>query len=186
MMPLKREFFESFKQATEEKWRTRSIAQEIWGFQFQPGTRWRLGLCEDDIERFQSAFSAHFPLDFRLFLQVMNGTDTPTLDIRGGSGEPHRTGLGFYSFPVDLEHLRQLVESVERDRAQIRATLLEEGFELHDGAKLIPIFAHRFVVCLGGSEISPVLSIYDPSDAIVYGNSLQEYLGKELLSRGVG
>ncbi len=111
----------------------------------------------------------------------MNGTDTPTLDVRGASGEPHRLGLGFYSFPADLERIRQIIDEVEQDRTQLRATLKDEGFELSDEARLVPIFAHRSVVCDPASGSSVVLSIYRADDAIIYGSSLREYLEKEVL-----
>jgi hypothetical protein len=175
------DFFQVFKLASEEKWRTTSIRQDLWGFQFQPGTRWNRGLSDAEIAQYEAAVGARFPLDFRLFLRQMNGTDKPTLDIRGVSGEPHRHGPGFYSFPADLERVRQVIDQAQRDRFQLRATLKAEEFELSDDANLIPIFAHRFVVCDPASEKSPVLSIYDADDAIIYGNSLQEYLEGEIL-----
>jgi hypothetical protein len=59
---------------------------------------------------------------------------------------------------------------------------------------LVPIYIHRYVMCTRDLESSFVLSIftdlarqtpeggYEPSeDAIVYGNSLKEYLEREFL-----
>lgn len=182
-MNAKPEFFQIFKRASEEKWRTSSIRQDIWGFQFQPGTRWNSGLSEEGIAQYEAAVDAKFPPDFRRFLREMNGTDMPTLDIRGASGEPHRRGLGFYSFPADLERVKQIIDEVERDRIQLCATLSDEGFELAGDARLVPIFAHRSVVCDPATGGSVVLSIHDATDAIVYGGSLEDYLVREIFNR---
>jgi hypothetical protein len=175
------DFFQNFKSASEERWRTSSIKQHLWGFQFQIGTRWNPGLSDEEIAHYEAAVDASFPPDFRRFLSQMNGTDTPTLDIRGASGEPHRLGLGFYSFPADLERIRQIIDEVESDRIQLNTTLRDEGFEHSGEARLVPIFAHRSIVCDPASEESVVLSIYSATEAIVYGNSLQEYLEREIL-----
>ena len=113
----------------------------------------------------------------------MNGTDKPALDVRGGSGEPHRLGPGFYGFPRDIDRVQELIQFVERDRDQLCATLATEGFQLLRDAALVPIFGHRFVVCCPGSESSVVLSIWDATDVIVYGKSLKEYLEKEALGK---
>lgn len=45
----------------------------------------------------------------------------------------------------------------------------------------MPIYIHRYVVCTSDPGNSVVLSIKDGSDAIVYGNSLREYLEREFL-----
>ena len=63
---------------------------------------------------------------------------------------------------------------------QLRNSLSEEGFQLGEEAKLLPIFAHRYVVCSPEAPSCAVLSIWDSSDAIVYGQSLPEYLQREV------
>jgi hypothetical protein len=59
--------------------------------------------------------------------------------------------------------------------------MAEQGFDLAAEAALAPIYLHRFVVCTSDLSSSPVLSICDGSDAIIYGNSLKEYLENEFL-----
>ena len=59
--------------------------------------------------------------------------------------------------------------------------MAEQGFVLAPGADLVPIYIHRYVVCTSNLESSVVLSIHDGADAIVYGNSLKEYLEREFL-----
>jgi len=47
---------------------------------------------------------------------------------------------------------------------------------------LVPVFAHRYVVCSSNLDDSVVLSIVvHDTDAIVYANSLREYLEEEFL-----
>lgn len=60
--------------------------------------------------------------------------------------------------------------------------LADQGFDLAPEAGLMPIFSHRYIVCSSDHESSAVLSIVtDDVDAIVYANSLREYLEKEFL-----
>jgi len=172
----------AFKSASEEKWRNISIKGTSRGFQIQAQTRWNPGLTDETITQYEVAVGASFPPDFRMFLRCMNGTDIPAIDVRGSSGEPPRFAPGFYSYPRDLERIKANIEYVGQDGVQLAATLEEQGFHLPDDAKLIPIFGHRYVVCFPILDSSPVLSIWDASDAIVYGRSLLAYLEKEVLS----
>ncbi len=170
-----------FKRATEEKWQSISLRRDLWGFQFQRGTRWNRGLLEDEIKQYESVVEASFPLDFRAFLRVMNGTDIPCIDVRGSGGEEVRFGPGFYSFPRDIELIQKLIQFIHKDVAQLSETLREENYELSTDAKLIPLFAHRYIVCTSDPKQSVVLSIWDSLDAIVYGENLEDYLQRELL-----
>ena len=113
----------------------------------------------------------------------MNGTDLATLNIYGGNGKPMREGVGVYSYPKDLERIKLCISETNENRDVLRATLEEQGFKLSESAKLIPIYAHRFLVCDEDRERSVVLSIWDSEDAIVYGKELQEYLEWEFLGK---
>jgi hypothetical protein len=179
---LDSDFVAAFKCASEERWRESSIKGTIWGFQFQARTRWNPGLADEMIAQYETEVDARFPPDFKTLLRCMNGTDIPTIDVRGSSGEAPRFAPGFYSYPRDLGIIKQLIERVSTERGQLAATLEEQGFHLPEDAKLIPIFGHRYIVCSPRLDNSTVLSIWDPSDAIIYGSSLKEYLEREVLS----
>jgi len=174
-------FLIAFKRATEARWRERPINPHISGFQFQPGTRWNLGLSDDKIAEFEDTFETKFPHDFRAFLRAMNGTDLPTLNVYASCGEPPREWVGVYSYPRDLEIVRRLSEEVSRDRVGLTKTMAEEGFALQPTAALVPIYGRRHLVCARSLDSSVVLSIDGSDDAIVYGNSLKEYLEREFL-----
>ena len=179
---LSHEFLAEFKRATEQKWSQQDINPAVYGFQFQRGTRWNPGLSDDKIAEYENVLGVRFPVDFRTFLRRMNGTDIPTLNVYGYGGEPHRTSVGIYSYPIDLEIVKQRIEDVRESRDEITTDLRDQGFDLSVEAGLVPIYAHRYVVCTSNLNHSVVLSIVVHStDAIVYGESLQEYLEREFL-----
>jgi len=179
---LSAEFLKELKRATEAKWRDASINPTLYGGQFRPGTRWNAGLSHEMVAKYESALQVRFPHDFKAFLHEMNGTDLPTLNVFGSCGEPHRQGIGVYSYPRDLEIVKGLMEDIRENRDEIAADLAEQGFELAAEASLVPIFSHRYVVCTSNLDSCAVLSIVvNAVDAIVYGDSLREYLEKDFL-----
>jgi len=179
---LNSNFLMTFKSATELIWRDRSINPRVYGFQFQPGTRWNPGMSENKIAEFEDVLGTKFSHDFRALLRTMNGTDLPTLNVYGACGQPSRQGPGVYSYPKDLEIVRRLAQDVSNNRTELRATMAEQGFVLQPAAALVPIFAHRYLVCTPNLDTSVVLSVHNFDDAIVYGQSLREYLEKEFLA----
>ena len=183
---LNMDFLNEFKRATEAKWNTQSIDPAVYGFQFQPGTRWNSGLSDEGIAEYQGAVGVKFPLDFKTFLRTMNGTSLPTLNIYGNSGEPPRLSVGVYSYPRDIEIVRQRMKNIRDRRDEISANLSEQGFDLPVEAALVPIFSHRYMVCTSNPESSVVLSIVvNSTDAIVFANSMKEYLEREFLAKPV-
>jgi len=170
-----------FKSQTEKHWKSREINSGIYGFQIQPKTRWRPGLSEAEIDGFQRDLRVEFSRPLKIVLRHINGTDTPNLNVYGNSGESHRTRVSAYSYPTDLDLAKELIAGVEGQRADIKATLLEEGFDLKDNVSLVPFYLHRFVVCSQSEEYSPVLSIMG-TDAIVYAPTLRSYLEVEFLT----
>ena len=175
-----KKFFETFKRKTEEKWAGHKLNPSIYGFQIQPGTRWNPALTNTRILEYEKKLGTSFPDDYKCLLSVINGTDLATLNIYGDSGEPHRTSPGVYSYPKDLGIIEERIKEVDEERDEITTVLLDQGYELENEAGLVPIYSHRFVVCEKEPSKSTVLSI-SGTDAIVYGNSLREYLEKEFL-----
>jgi hypothetical protein len=76
------------------------------------------------------------------------------------------------------------MDEARLDRNVLIATMAMQGFDLSPSATLAPIYGHRYLVCTSDLNRSVVLSIDGPDDAIVYGNSLQEYLEREFLRHG--
>jgi hypothetical protein len=173
------EFLAEFRFQTEQLWSRATIDSKIYGFQFQRGTRWIPGLADVQIAEYELAVDAKFPDDFRKMLGAMNGTDMSTLNVYGGKNTPTNS-VGVYSYPRDLQHVRERISNLVGNRNEIAAGLLEQGFALHPEARLVPIFLHRYIVCDSDPQSSSVLSIHG-TDAIVYGRSLRDYLVKEFL-----
>jgi hypothetical protein len=183
---LNGDFLSELKRVTEANWSEKTIDPTIYGFQFQRGTRWNPGLSDEMVNDYENALSSRFPYDFKAFLREMNGTDLATLNVYGSGGEPYRESVGVYSYPRDIEVVKERIEHTRAWRVEIAADLAGQGFELSAEASLVPIFCNRFVVCTSDPNSSVVLSIVvNDTDAIVYGNSLMEYLEREFLRRTV-
>jgi hypothetical protein len=138
-------------------------------------------LPDDKIAEYEDKLGIRFPTDLRTFLGQMNGTDLPTLNVYGQAGEQPSQSVGVYSYPGNFELVKRRIEEWRAYRVALVGTLADHGFELAPGADLMPIYAHRCVVCETVLARSVVLSVQDESDAIVYANSLQEYLEAEFL-----
>jgi hypothetical protein len=175
------DFLAAFKRATEARWLEAAIDPTQYGFQFQRDTRWNEGLSDEQIAEYEAALSARFPCDFRAFLGEMNGTDLATLNIYGSCGEPHRQSVGVYAYPRDVEIVKERIEDVRLNRNEIAFDLAGQGFELSAEASLVPIYDHRYLVCTPNLNSSVVLSVVKDVDAIVYADSLREYLEREFL-----
>jgi hypothetical protein len=48
------DFIKGFLSGTEKKWSNHKINNGIYGFQFQPGTKWIPGLSQKEIDAYQS------------------------------------------------------------------------------------------------------------------------------------
>jgi hypothetical protein len=146
-------------------------------------SRWNPGLSDAAITEYERDMGVRFPHDFTAFLQAMNGTDLPTLNVYGYCGEPLRRSTGVYSYPRDIETVRWRVRELGEYRKEIAADLADQGFLLPADAGFVAIYGHRYLLCTSDPDSSVVLSIVVRSvDAIVYAKSLKEYLEKDFLS----
>jgi hypothetical protein len=179
------EYLREFKRVAEQKWELTKLNPLLYGFQFQSGTRWNPGLSAQEIFEYEQSVGITFPFDLRTFFGELNGTDLPTINVYGNSGVPLATSIGVYSFPRDIERVRDRIADVEENRSEINADLSAQGFGLlPDDAKLMPIYGHRYVVCTPDRASSVVLSVVVRDvDAIVFAPSLQEWLEIEFLRK---
>ena len=82
--------------------------------------------------------------------------------------------------------MKARIEHIRANRAEIAADLAGQGFKLPAEASLVPVYFHRYLACTTDLNSSLVLSIVvNATDAIVYGNSLKEYLEKEFLGDSI-
>jgi hypothetical protein len=178
---LSSDFLAEFKRVTEANWQERQIIPHIYGFQFQQSTRWNPGLSEEKIAEYENVLGVRFPHDFRAFLHAMNGTDLPTLNIYGYRPEPPHTSVGVYSYPRNIELIKEMMEEVLEQRDILTATLAADNFDLTTAISLVPVYEHRYLVCTADLSSSFVLSVNSVEEAAVYGTSLQEYLQREFV-----
>jgi hypothetical protein len=113
-----------------------------------------------------------FPDDFRLFLRTMNGTD------RGISVVEDWDVVNAY--PRDLSYAIALIADLKPFHDWI-----VEACDLDRDVAFVPIYQRRYVVCSSNPADSRVCSIFlgggSFPDAIVFGESLREYLMTEFL-----
>ena len=176
---LTRDFLAAFQRQTEEIWSRATIDPNVYGFQFQRGTRWFPGLSDVQIADYEAAVDAAFPRDFKTMLGSINGTDMPTLNVYGSKFAP-KESVGMYSYPRDLNIVAERISALAPDREGIAAELADQGFTLHADAQLVPIYSHRYVVC-GSDRTSGVVLSVEGTDTIVYGDTLRSYLEVEFL-----
>ena len=166
-------FFVWLKKTSEKQWETIELKRIIYGFQIQKGTKWLEGLSDTAIAEYERIMGFEFPEVYKLFLKQMNGTDKQTINIYGESGEPYRYGVGFYSYPRDLELVKERIAWI-LGAFQITPGAVEQQAIPH----IMPIIEHRFLV-MDHCEGNPVLSIYE-DDSILYATSLPRFLVNEI------
>lgn len=157
-------------------WAEKELDNNVYGFQIQKGTGWNKGLNENEILEFERALGVSFPEVYKDYLRVMNGTDKDTINIYGNSGEPYAYGVGYYSFPKDVEVIKGRIKWV------LDSFGIEE-YEMKSKAipNIIPIVSHRFLI-VDKSNINPILSMYG-SDVILYCNSLPNFLEVDIFNK---
>ncbi len=138
------------------------------------------GLSQEEIEAYQSEIGIQFPADLVTFLQHANGTDLQTVNVYGNDWNKHAYAPGVYSYPRDLEIIKQRIEWLKEDWAATLESLELEKDVLGKNPEFIPFFSHRYILSNGDPDASFVCSIHG-NDAIVYGSNLKEYLQAEFL-----
>lgn len=177
---LTEQFIADFKARTEASWRLHELDPEIHGFQIQRGTRWNPGLSEDQIKRYEHDLGFAFPPALRLFLAHLNGTDIPTLNVYGHSGEPHRTRPGIYAWPRDLATVKESLRWVREDWKDYESVLASVGLG-GKKADLFPFFHDNCIVCGPDFPEMPVITI-DQHYAVLYDGGFGDYLERRFLN----
>lgn len=72
------------------------------------------GLSDQQVSAYEDVLGTKFPLDFRIFLRAVNGTDLSTLKVCGSSGAARLQSVGVYSYPRDVEVVKQLIGIVQK------------------------------------------------------------------------
>ncbi|HZY38396.1 MAG TPA: SMI1/KNR4 family protein [Mucilaginibacter sp.] len=148
-------FFEELKHISEQYWETVTLDKH-YGYQIQPGSKWKSGLCDADLKNFEHAMGFTFPEPLANFYRAMNGLDRPSIDISGNNSEFRPE---FYSFPNDLNFIKDQINWIYEANSIAREDMLNSGI-----SRIFPIFAHRFMLI--DIPESPILSMW--GDDIIY------------------
>jgi hypothetical protein len=167
------EFFPWLKMSSEEHWDSIEINRGIFGFQIQKGTKWLPGLSDEEITEYEREIGFSFPDIYKLYLRHMNGTDKPTINVYGERGEPYRYASGYYSYPRDLDAVKDTIKWIHDDFG-VTPDFIEE----HKIPRIMPIVSHRCLVIDRCAE-NPVLSMYG-RDSIFYASSLESFLVNDI------
>jgi hypothetical protein len=102
--------FIKIKELTENYWDNIELNKKIYGFQIQKGTKWKKGLSENQINEFENTMGFKFPEILRDYYTIMNGVDKRQINIFGSSGCEHLYSQNIYSFPDDIQAIKNLIK----------------------------------------------------------------------------
>jgi hypothetical protein len=170
-------FFERLKEVSNKYWQTSGINYGIYGFQIQPGTKWRNGLTESQIADFEKEIGLKFPFSLYNFYKTMNGVDKPGINVYGSSGEPFTYRPVFYSFPDDIIMIKEYIEWIHSDNQTNAEKLKKIG-----ASRIFPIYHHRCMLL--DTPTNPILSMYG-NDIIYWCDSLSKLLATEIFEQAI-
>lgn len=170
-------FFAWLKQTSEKYWENIQINNKIYGFQIQPQTKWKPGLSDIEISKFESEMGFQFPIVLKLFYKNMNGTDKPAIDVYGQSGEKYAYSPIFYSYPDDLPIIKDYINWIYEE-----FKINEDYIKSNGISHIFPVYSHRFIMI--EHEKNPVLSMYG-NDVIFYAPSLRHLLYKDIFNEPI-
>ena len=167
-------FFETIKRESEKFWADTLPNKGIYGFQIQQDSKWRPGLSDTELQEFQKALGYSFPTPLQNFYKTMNGLTKSGINLYGNSGTPPAFRPVFYSYPDDLQLIKENIDWI------YEATCVKkEDLESFDVSRIFPVLQHRFMLIdISGN---PILSMYG-DDIIYYAENLSKLLANEIFT----
>ena len=165
-------YFQTIKNLSEQYWSVTQPNKNIYGFQIQENTIWNPGLSDADLQEFQDAIGFTFPEPLKNFYKVMNGLSKPGINLYGSDGTKPILNPVFYSYPKDLEEIKNLIKWIYDANLVLENDLSELNI-----SRIFPVCWHRFVLIdVSGN---PILSMYG-DDIIYWSDNLCKLLANEL------
>ncbi len=171
--------WKKFKGKSESKFGSLEI-KNCWGFQIQPGTTWNPGLNKYEIEALERLFGFEFPFDYKDMLLAINGLDRDQIAIDPDGKEANEFGRTMYKYPGDYETTFSLRQEIRDNIKYVNEALQLSGFDTDEVVRFVPLYSHRAMAVFTDKSLSPVISIHQGDDVIVYGDSLMDYWENEL------
>lgn len=162
-------FFEAFKHVSEQYWETVVLDPETYGYQIQPGSKWKKGLTNTELFTFEKEVGFSFPEPLKNFYRVMNGLDRPGIYIADNKIDYQPQ---FYSFPDDLDLLRNMINWIYDANSVNADGLLSSGI-----SRIFPVYSHRFTLIDDPNH--PVLSMHG-DDIIYWADNISKLLSKDV------
>lgn len=168
----KLEFFETVKSLSNIYWADTGINKEIYGFQIQKGSKWRDGLTDNEIINFENELGYKFPDGLRNFYKTMNGLDKTGINIFGNSGHEFSYGPIYYSYPDDLQIIKDNIEWIYEAKNVTTDKLIQDGI-----SRIFPVCGHRFI--LVDDPKQRVLSMYG-NDIIAWSDNISKLIATDI------
>ena len=171
--------WEEFKAWSETLFKDRQL-EKCWGYQIQPGTKWNPGLSPSQIHDLEKVFGFEFPDEYKRMLSALNGFDRDKIAIDPDQVEASEFSRQCYQYPENLDNVQWLITEIAEHIDYVKEALSSAGFEAENVIGFVPLYAHRALAVFKDKSLTPVISIHQGTDVIVYGKSLMEYWLREL------
>ena len=153
---------------------------ECYGYQIQSGTKWNSGLEASQIQELERMFGFIFPYEYKNMLLVINSFDRDEISIDPENIEEDDYDRRCYKYPEDFLKVQWLIKEIKENIEYVNEALLIEGFDINDVVGFVPLYLHRALVVFNDKTLTPVISIHQGTDVIVFGSSLMDYWEREL------
>lgn len=150
--------FRKIKEQSEKLWEHITL-DSCYGFQIQEGSKWKEGLTDSQISSFEEEMGFSFSETLRNYYKVMNGLDKPGINVYGYSDVPFAYQPKFYSYPDDVELIKEYINWIFNANNTNYDKLKEIG-----ASHIFPIYGHRFMLL--DTPGNPILSMH--GDDIIY------------------
>ncbi|OJJ19906.1 hypothetical protein BKI52_15615 [marine bacterium AO1-C] len=162
---------EKIKDFSEAYWKQINY-QEVYGYQIQKESEWKVGLNEMELFLFEKEVGFEFPSSLRNFYRTMNGLNKPGINFFGDLNNTEPTfSPQFYSYPDDLELIDDYINWILQEN-KISRDEIKSG----KAPFIFPIHGHRFLIF---DQNEQVLSMYG-NDIIAWADNLTQAIVRDV------
>jgi hypothetical protein len=166
--------FIELKQLTEDLWDKKEL-EKVYGYQFQPKTKWKDGLSVNELAGFEMAMGWKFPEILRDYYTIINGVDKESVNIYGNSGLSPTCMKMLYGYPEDVNLIRELTEFIYDENYIDTGTMKGQNV-----SRIFPVYAHWFILIDHPGH--PILSM-NGEDILYYSDNLLDLFYRDLAQR---
>lgn len=168
-----------FKHKSEEKFKS-IVLDKCYGPQIQPGSKWNNGLSQKEISELEKKLGFELPTDYSAMISTMNGLDRDEISVDPEDIEESQFTRNLYKYPEDLSETEWLLSEIKDNIKYVHEALAPYKYDIKDTIGFVPLYGHRVLVVFNDKSLTPVISIHQGTDVIVYGHNLVDFWKKEL------